>query len=94
MVVINASPYELHKQRERETVARARVLDVGLPMAYVNMIGGQDELIFDGNSFVMNAAGEVVMRAPAFVEGTFAVDFVRDAEGRVVPQAAVRSSLS
>jgi len=86
LIVINASPYELHKQRERETVARARVLDVGLPMAYVNMIGGQDELIFDGNSFVMNAAGEVVMRAPAFVEGTVAVDFVRDAKGHVVPQ--------
>lgn len=87
LIVINASPYEIHKQREREIVARARVLDVGLPMAYVNMIGGQDELIFDGNSFVMNAAGEVVMRAPAFVEGTFAVDFVRDAAGRVVPHA-------
>jgi NAD+ synthase (glutamine-hydrolysing) len=86
LIVINASPYEIHKQREREIVARARVLDVGLPMAYVNMIGGQDELIFDGNSFVMNAAGEVVMRAPAFVEGTFAADFVRDAEGHVVPQ--------
>ena len=81
LIVINASPYELHKQRERETVARARVLDVGLPMAYVNMIGGQDELIFDGNSFVMNAEGAVVMRAPAFVEGTYAVDFVRDAKG-------------
>jgi NAD+ synthase (glutamine-hydrolysing) len=87
LIVINASPYEIHKQRERETVARARVLDVGLPMAYVNMTGGQDELIFDGNSFVMNAAGEVVMRAPAFVEGTFAVDFARDAKGHVVPRA-------
>lgn len=86
LIVINASPYEIHKQREREIVARARVLDVGLPMAYVNMVGGQDELIFDGNSFVMNAAGEVVMRAPAFVEGTFAADFVRDAKGHVVPQ--------
>jgi NAD+ synthase (glutamine-hydrolysing) len=86
LIVINASPYEIHKQREREVVARARALDVGLPIAYVNMIGGQDELIFDGNSFVMNAAGAVVMRAPAFVEGTFAVDFVRDAKGHVVPQ--------
>jgi NAD+ synthase (glutamine-hydrolysing) len=61
------------------------VLDVGLPMAYVNMIGGQDELIFDGNSFVMNAEGAVVMRAPAFREGTYVVDFVREARGRVVP---------
>jgi NAD+ synthase (glutamine-hydrolysing) len=86
LIVINASPYEIHKQRERETVARARVVDVGLPMAYVNMTGGQDELIFDGNSFVMNAEGAVVMRAPAFVEGTYAIDFVRDKGGRVVPQ--------
>jgi NAD+ synthase (glutamine-hydrolysing) len=86
LIVINASPYEIHKQRERETVARARVLDVGLPMAYVNLVGGQDELIFDGNSFVMNAEGVVVMRAPAFVEGTYFVDFVRDSGGRVVPQ--------
>jgi len=89
LLVINASPYEIHKQREREIVARARVLDVGLPMAYVNMIGGQDELIFDGNSFVMNAAGEVVLRAPAFVEGTYGVEFVRDAGGRIVPVPAV-----
>src|SRR5258708_26116188 len=74
LIVINASPYEIHKQRERETVARARVLDVGLPMAYVNLVGGQDELIFDGNSFVMNAEGVVVMRAPAFREGAYVVD--------------------
>ena len=86
LIVINASPYEIHKQRERETVARARVLDVGLPMAYVNLVGGQDELIFDGNSFAMNAEGVVVMRAPAFVEGTYFVDFVRHSRGRVVPQ--------
>jgi NAD+ synthase (glutamine-hydrolysing) len=86
LIVINASPYEIHKQRERESVARARVLDVGLPMAYVNMIGGQDELIFDGNSFAMSAEGAVVMRAPAFVEGTYSVDFVRDHRGRLVPQ--------
>src|SRR5262249_5503796 len=64
----------------------ARVVDVGLPMAYVNMIGGQDELIFDGNSFAMNSDGAVVMRAPAFVEGTYLVDFVRDQRGRVAPQ--------
>jgi NAD+ synthase (glutamine-hydrolysing) len=87
LIVINASPYEIHKQRERESVARARVVDVSLPMAYVNMIGGQDELIFDGNSFVMNADGAVVMRAPAFVEGTYLVDFVRDKRGRIVPQS-------
>jgi NAD+ synthase (glutamine-hydrolysing) len=88
LVAINASPYELHKQRERETIARARVLDVGLPLAYVNMVGGQDELVFDGNSFVMDVKGQVVMRAPAFVEGTYIVDFERQGRGKVIPRAA------
>ena len=86
LLVINASPYEIHKQRERESVARARVLDVGLPLVYVNMVGGQDELVFDGNSFVMNAQGAVVMRAPAFIEGTYAIDFAREGRGKVIPQ--------
>src|SRR6516162_8678630 len=56
LVVINASPYEIHKQREREEVARAHVREAGVPLAYVNLVGGQDELVFDGNSFVMDAA--------------------------------------
>ncbi len=85
LLVINASPYELHKQRERETVARARVLDVGLPLVYVHTVGGQDELIFDGNSFVMSAEGALVMRAPAYVEGTFTIDLVRRGT-RMIPQ--------
>ena len=95
LAVINASPYEIHKQREREDVARARVTDVGLPLAYVNLVGGQDELVFDGNSFVMSSEGEVVLRAPAFEEGCFAARFERDAHGRVTPRhAAVAPELS
>jgi NAD+ synthase (glutamine-hydrolysing) len=86
LLVINASPYEIHKQREREDKARARALDVGLPLAYVNLLGGQDELVFDGNSFFMDAKGEVVMRAPPFEEGTYACEFVRDARGKLVPR--------
>jgi len=86
LAVINASPYEIHKQREREDIARARVRDVGLPLAYVNLVGGQDELVFDGNSFVMDAAGAVVLRAPPFEEGSYLARFERDARGRVVPQ--------
>jgi NAD+ synthase (glutamine-hydrolysing) len=89
LVVINASPYQLHKQREREDTARARILDVGLPLIYVHMIGGQDELIFEGNSFVMDARGNVVQRAPAFEEGTHLVELDRDSSGRVVPKSAV-----
>jgi NAD+ synthase (glutamine-hydrolysing) len=85
LVVINASPYEIHKQREREEIARERVRDVRLPMAYVNLLGGQDELVFDGNSFVMDADGNVVVRAPAFEEGTYVTEFTRNTQGKVVP---------
>ena len=86
LAVINASPYELHKQREREEMARARVRDVGLPLAYVNLVGGQDELVFDGNSFVMDAQGQVVLRAPPFEQGIWVASFVRDARGKVLAQ--------
>jgi NAD+ synthase (glutamine-hydrolysing) len=86
LLVINASPYQLHKQREREAVSRARVRDVGLPLVYLHLVGGQDELIFDGNSFVMDASGDIVRRMPAFDEGTWLATFERDALGKAVPQ--------
>jgi NAD+ synthase (glutamine-hydrolysing) len=83
LVVINASPYEIHKQREREDIARRRTRELRVPLAYVNLVGGQDELVFDGNSFVMDAAGEVVLRAPPFEEGIWAAEFERDPRGNV-----------
>ncbi|WP_129781556.1 NAD+ synthase [Peristeroidobacter soli] len=87
IVVINGSPYSLRYQERREDVVRARVKDTGLPVAYVNLLGGQDELVFDGGSFVMNAQGEVVQRVPPFIEGLFAVE-VDLVDGKVVPQPA------
>jgi NAD+ synthase (glutamine-hydrolysing) len=87
LLVINASPYEVNKQTQRESeVGRARVRESGLPLVFVNLVGGQDELVFDGNSFVMSASGEVMLRAPAFTEGLYVVDLEADAEGRVSPQ--------
>ncbi len=87
LLAINASPYEMGKQAQRETeVARRRVAENGLPLVFLNLIGGQDELVFDGQSFVMNAAGEVTLRAPAYVEGLYAVDLDRDAGGSVRPR--------
>jgi NAD+ synthase (glutamine-hydrolysing) len=76
-VVLNASPYERHKQRNREDIVRRCVRELGLPVVYVNMLGGQDELVFDGNSFVMDGSGEVVMRAPPFEEGLYQAEFER-----------------
>jgi len=86
LLVINASPYEVDKQTQRERqIGRARVAETGIPMLFVNLIGGQDELMFDGNSFVMNAQGEVTFRAPAFTQGLYAVDLSVDASGKVRP---------
>ncbi len=86
LLVVNASPYEVDKQSQREQlVARRRVGEVGLPIVFVNLLGGQDELVFDGNSFVMNAAGIVTLRAPAFCEGIYTVELRADASGAVHP---------
>jgi NAD+ synthase (glutamine-hydrolysing) len=88
LLVINASPYEVDKQSQRElSVGRARVTETGIPMVFVNLIGGQDELVFDGNSFVMDAQGRVVLRAPAFTEGLYSVDLGVDPAGVVKPIA-------
>ena len=85
LLVINASPYEMDKQIQREQIGSARVTETGIPLVFVNLIGGQDELIFDGNSFVMSAYGDVTFRAPAFTEGLYAVDLTVDAAGVVTP---------
>ncbi len=70
LISINASPYEITKHEQRMLIARARVRDTGLPLIYVNMCGGQDEIVFDGASFVLNEQGEVILQAEEFVEGT------------------------
>lgn len=84
LLVINASPYEIGKAAERERVAGARVAATGLPLVYLNLVGGQDELVFDGQSFVMDASGQVTTRLPAFEEALAIVTLVAEA-GRVRP---------
>ncbi|MEP6547861.1 MAG: NAD+ synthase [Gammaproteobacteria bacterium] len=86
LLVINASPYEVGKQTQREQeIGRGRVGETGIPLVFVNLVGGQDELVFDGNSFVMDAQGKVTMRAPAFTEGMYVVDLAVHASGMVTP---------
>jgi NAD+ synthase (glutamine-hydrolysing) len=87
LVVINGSPYSLNYQQRRESVVADRVRDTGLPVVYVNLLGGQDELVFDGGSFVMNAAAEVVQRVANFREELVPVD-VDLIDGKAVPRAA------
>ena len=68
LAVLNASPFHVGKSPEREQRMRERVLDVGLPLVYAHLVGGQDEVIFEGRSFALDAQGQVVMRAPGFAE--------------------------
>ena len=68
LAVINASPFHLGKGTEREATMRARVVETGLPLVYAHLVGGQDEVVFEGRSFALAADGSVAGRAPAFVE--------------------------
>lgn len=73
-VNINGSPYRRGKQEIREGVVSARVSEAGIPLVYVNQVGGQDELVFDGGSVVMTANGELAARAPLYEEALEFVD--------------------
>jgi NAD+ synthase (glutamine-hydrolysing) len=66
IVNINGSPYELDKDDVRLQLVRRRAVEAGATVAYVNMVGGQDELVFDGDSMIVNARGKVLARAPQF----------------------------
>ena len=74
LVVINASPFHLGKGGEREETMRARVLSCGLPLVYAHLVGGQDEVVFEGRSFALNADGSLAARAASFVEDLFSVE--------------------
>ncbi|MGD8827622.1 MAG: NAD+ synthase, partial [Gammaproteobacteria bacterium] len=77
---ISASPFETGKQQRREAVFRQRTQEGGIPIVAVNLIGGQDELVFDGGSMVLAADGRVTTRAPAFTEGLYPVELEWDGE--------------
>ena len=77
LVVINASPFHVGKGNEREQMMRTRVLDCGLPLVYAHLVGGQDEVVFEGHSFALNPDGSVAGRAPSFVEHNLVVQVIR-----------------
>jgi NAD+ synthase (glutamine-hydrolysing) len=74
VLAINASPYQQRKQPEREAHLAACARANGVPYVYLNLVGGQDELVFDGCSFAVDAGGRVVHRAPAFEESLTTID--------------------
>ncbi|WP_224815772.1 NAD+ synthase [Hasllibacter sp. MH4015] len=84
-VIPNGSPYHRGKMDLRYSVVVSRVVETGLPAAYLNLLGGQDDQVFDGGSFVLNPGGALAMQAPQFEAGLYHVDFERGDDGwRVV----------
>jgi len=93
LIVINGSPYHREKIAERLKVARARVDATGLPLIYVNQVGGHDELVFDGGSFTMNP-DHAVMTAKAFAADTMHIVLRRDRDGKAHIEAASDAEFS
>jgi len=90
LLIPNGSPYHLNKEAVRFDILRARIRETGLPMVYVNMVGAQDELVFDGGSFVLDEKGELVAKMAQFEEATAILEF----EGGKPLPAAIAPELS
>ncbi|NOZ09921.1 MAG: NAD+ synthase [Gammaproteobacteria bacterium] len=78
IVNLNASPFHINKGDERNEVVAQAAQASGVPIIYVNLVGGQDELVFDGGSFVADQTGEVILRCPLFSQALQAVQFCND----------------
>ncbi|MEL6594847.1 MAG: NAD+ synthase [Pseudomonadota bacterium] len=87
LAVPNGSPYDRNKFETRLNLMVARVVETGLPLIYLNMVGGQDDQMFDGGSFVLNPGGEMAVQLPVFEEVIAQVDFEETSKGwRAVSQ--------
>lgn len=93
---LNASPYHLNKYRLRQQQVAEQVARHKVPIVYVNLVGGQDELVFDGNSFVIDSAGSVTQRLPAFTESLAVCEINQSAavlEGAIAPELSDEESV-
>ncbi|MFE9855801.1 NAD+ synthase [Streptomyces sp. NPDC005780] len=93
LLSINASPYERDKDDTRLELVRKRAQEAGCTTAYLAMIGGQDELVFDGDSIVVDKQGEVIARAPQFAEGSVILDLDLPAASPEAPSGVVNDGL-
>ncbi|WP_338145860.1 NAD+ synthase [Streptomyces scabichelini] len=89
LISVNASPYERDKDDTRLELVRKRAQEAGCTTAYLAMMGGQDELVFDGDSIVVDRDGEVVARAPQFAEGCIVLDLELPAAAAEAPSGVV-----
>lgn len=95
LIALNASPFHMEKQSARLEVLRDRVAETTLPIIYTNMVGGQDELVFDGGSFVLDATGELTHQLPAFESSLAIVEFNGSCPipGTIVPHLSIEASV-
>lgn len=94
LLALNASPYHIDKLETRVDVIAKRAKETDLPVIYVNMVGGQDELVFDGASFVLDNTGKVMQQLPSFIERLDYVEIAQD-KGRHQPvKATIAPKLS
>jgi NAD+ synthase (glutamine-hydrolysing) len=87
LVALNASPFHMEKQSTRLAILRERTTETQLPIIYTNMVGGQDELVFDGGSFALNAEGKLIHQLPAFESALSVVTFNHIQSNRLQPKA-------
>ncbi len=86
LIVINGSPFETDKRDERIALAVERIKESGLPLLYVNQMGGQDELVFDGASFALDASYALKLQAPCWREALVLSEWRRDGDGWTVDE--------
>ncbi len=99
LAVINASPFHVGKGYEREQTMRDRVMACGVPMVCAHLVGGQDEVVFEGHSFALNASGQLAGRAPSFSESLFFVTACSapgavELSGDIAPERSADAELS
>jgi NAD+ synthase (glutamine-hydrolysing) len=95
LLVMNASPYHLEKDNTRLAILKERTQDTGLAVVYLNMVGGQDELVFDGGSCALNSKGELVMAMPQFKEALTVLS-IQDGQplhGEITPPLALEAQV-
>ena len=95
LLALNASPYHMDKLETRYEVIAERVHETGLPIIYVNSVGGQDELVFDGASFVLDSAGKVTQQLPSFVESLSFVEIAnkQPLKDTISPKLSLQASV-
>lgn len=95
VLVLNASPYEVGKPQHRIVTLKELAKQLNLHLVYVNQVGGQDDLIFDGTSFVINQSGEVALQAPSFIEDLYFTEYqIENKSYQVVETAPALSTMA